>query len=434
VSPRRRVARLMFAGLVDSLCLSFAWTVLLLQIVTDHGLGAAGLVSAAMLVGVALSAPVASRLACHLDGRRLLRSAAAAEALLRVAVFALLATGAPLPVLVVSVGLMNVLAWTGYAGMRAEVAAVSPETSALTWYGTGVAAIEAVGAAAAALLPLVADVDSSTVLVAVTGVYVLGLLPTVVVAGGSPVRRAPRRPVVGGRRPARSWRPTATVPVAAGVLLMLAASAPTLLAVGLAAELHGRASVALVAVAFTVGSLAAPLLSWRVQRRRANGPLVWLLCAVGMTVGWVLAPWSVALMMVAQAASGLCMTALEGLLDTSIATGAGSGVTGALARGTAGRALGSAAAVAVLPPALAQVGLTTVMIGVTAVLCAAGLVLRRRQPAPAGSVEDPTGTGGAQTRPAGKRSHTRWLPIRPRTSAVTASASSPVTTPTSVPR
>ena len=47
----------MLAGLVDSLCLSFAWTVLLLHIVSHFGLGAAGLVSAAMLVGVALSAP-----------------------------------------------------------------------------------------------------------------------------------------------------------------------------------------------------------------------------------------------------------------------------------------------------------------------------------------------------------------------------------------
>ena len=93
----------MFAGLVDSLCLSFAWTVLMLQVVSDYGLGAAGLVSAAMLVGVALSAPVASRLACLLDGRRLLRSAAAVEAVLRVAVFALLVTGAPLLVLVACV-------------------------------------------------------------------------------------------------------------------------------------------------------------------------------------------------------------------------------------------------------------------------------------------------------------------------------------------
>ncbi len=93
---RRRFVQLMLAGLVDSLCLSFAWTVLLLLVVADYGLGAAGLVSAAMLVGVALSAPVASQLACLLDGRRLLRSVAAVEGVLRVGVFALLVVGAPL--------------------------------------------------------------------------------------------------------------------------------------------------------------------------------------------------------------------------------------------------------------------------------------------------------------------------------------------------
>ena len=160
---------------------------------------------------------------------------------------------------------------------------------------------------------------------------------------------------------------------------MFAASAPTLLSVGLAAELHGRASVALVAAAFTVGSLTAPLIAFHVQRRRANGPTVWLLCALGMTLGWVLAPWSVVLMMVAQMASGLCMTALEGLLDTSIAARAGAGVTGALARSTAGRALGSAAAVALLPDAVGQVGLTTSVAFVAGVLGVALLVVRRRE-------------------------------------------------------
>jgi len=370
----------MSAGLVDSLCLSFAWTVLLLHIVSHFGLGAAGLVSAAMLVGVALSAPAASRLACLLDGRRLLLSAAALESLLRVAVFALLVLGAPLPVIAVCVSVMNVTAWTGYAGMRAEVATASPETSALTWYGTGVAAIEAVGAAAAALLPLIADVESTSVLAVVTVIYVVGLVPTVVVAGGSPIERTRRRPCTGKRRHLDSWRPTVSLPVAAGVVLMFAASAPTLLSVGLAAELHGRASVAYVAVAFTLGSLAAPLMSWHVQRRRANGPLVWLLCALGMTAGWVLASWSVALMMMAQAASGFCMTALEGLLDTSTAATAGTGVTGALARGTAGRALGSATAVAVLPTAVGHLGLTTVMMTITGLLGGAVLIVLHRPP------------------------------------------------------
>jgi hypothetical protein len=367
-----RLARLMAAGLVDSLCLSFAWTVLMLQLVATYGLGAAGLVSAAMLVGVAMSAPVASHLAGWLDGRHLLRAAAAAEAVLRVGVFVLLMVHAPVLLLAVCVTGMNVTAWTGYAGMRAEVAAVSPGSVALTWYGTGVAAIEAVGAAAAALLPLVADVGSSTVLGGVTAVYVLGLLPTVVVAGGSPVRRTVRLAVATGRRAGA----TVSLPVLAGAGLMFVASAPTLLSVGLAAQTHGRASVALVAVAFTVGSLAAPLVSSAVQRRHANRPTVWILCAVGMVVGWVFAPGSVALMVVAQAASGVFMTSLEGLLDTTAAARAGTGVTGALARGTAARALGSAAATAALPVAVSAAGLSATSAVLVGVLVVAAVCVR----------------------------------------------------------
>ena len=383
----RRVTQLMCAGLLDSLCLSFAWTVLMLQVVSEHGLGAAGAVSAAMLVGVALSAPVASRLAEWLDGRWLLRTAAGVESLLRVAVFAVLIGGAPLWWVVVCVAAMNVTAWTGYAAMRAEVAAVSPGTSALTWYGTGVASIEAVGAAAAALLPMLVDVHADRVLVVVAGVYVLGLLPTVLVAGGSRVGRAtpagPSLPTA-----SRTPRRTPSLPVVAGVLLMFAASAPTLLSVGLAAELHGRQSVALVAVAFTVGSLFAPAISWHVQRRGANDLSVWLWCALGMAVGWMVAPGGVMLMLMAQAASGLCMTALEGLLDTSTAARAGAGVTGALARATAGRALGSAAAVALLPGAVEHTSLTTVTAAVCGLLLIALLGLGRR-PAAAMPEETP---------------------------------------------
>jgi hypothetical protein len=46
-----------------------------------------------------------------------------------------------------------VVAWAGYAGMRAEVAAADPRGAAMTWYMVAVAAIEAAGTATAALLP-----------------------------------------------------------------------------------------------------------------------------------------------------------------------------------------------------------------------------------------------------------------------------------------
>src|SRR3954471_1011966 len=87
---RRRLLQVMAAGLVDSFCLSFAWTVVLLELTRQHGLVAAGLCSTAMLVGVALSAPAATWMSQRLDGRRLLRSAGAVEAVLRVGVIGML--------------------------------------------------------------------------------------------------------------------------------------------------------------------------------------------------------------------------------------------------------------------------------------------------------------------------------------------------------
>jgi len=286
---RRRLVHLMLAGLVDSLCLSVAWTLLVLQVIDSHGLAAAGMCSAAMLLGVALSAPVASRMTAFLDGRRLLRTAAAGEAALRIGVFALLFTEAPVWLLAVCISFMNITAWTGYAAMRAEVAAISPGAEALTWYGTVVAAVEAAGVALGALLPVTVGSSPDTLLLMVIVGYVLALVPTVVVAGGSPVPRDKPR-----QTRARARRPTVTAPTVSGFLLMFAASPPTLLAVALAAQMHGRSSVALAAVAFTAGSLGAPAVAAGVQRRAANHGTVWVMCGVGMVAGWVLAPRSCA--------------------------------------------------------------------------------------------------------------------------------------------
>ncbi len=390
--PSRRLGWLMLAGILDSFSLSFAWTVVMIHMVSAYGLGAAGIVSASMLVGVALSAPVASRLALHLDGRRLLRCSAGVESLLRVLVLVLLVQHAPTVLLATCVTAMNVTAWTGYAGMRAEVAAVSPGSTALTWYATGVATVEAVAAAAGALFSVAVDTSSVRVLAIVGVVYVAGLVPTYLIAHGSHVPRAVRDV---DERPRRSAR--MSLPVVAGALLMLAASAPTLLSVGLATQVHGRSSVAVVAVAFTVGSLASPLLSGWSQRRRVNGPTLWALCAAGMVAGWAVAPVSVVLMAVAQAASGLFMTSLEGLLDAETVARAGRGVTGALARGSAARALGSAGGTALLPAMVAGVGLTSTSVVLTCLLLtvAAGVrvdAARWLRPGPVWRV-DPAGPG-----------------------------------------
>jgi hypothetical protein len=270
--------------------------------------------------------------------------------------------------LAASVVVMNITAWTGYAAMRAEVAAVAPGPAALTLYGTGVAAVEALGAAAAAIAPASILQDPSLAVVCIVVVYVLALLPTALVAGRSPIQPSVREP---GRTVARS-RPS--LPLVAGVLLMAIASAPTLLYVPLAAQMHGRSSVAMAAVAFTIGSLTAPYVARMFERRGANGPLGWIFCAVGMVLLWPLAPLGIPVLCAAQLLSGQFMTTLEGLLDASTAAQARGRVTGALARGTAGRALGSAAGTAALPFGLVAVGLSTLTGTLALALMGGGIV------------------------------------------------------------
>lgn len=374
---RRRMVCLLGAGLVDSFCLSLAWTVLVLEVTRQHGLVAAGLCSTAMLLGVALSAPTATWMAQQLDGRRLLRTAGGVEAVLRLSVIALLAGDASIWLIAASVTAMNVMAWTGYAGMRAEVAAVSDGASGITWYGTVVAAVEAVGVAAGALLLGAGTQASSTVVVGVGLLYVGALVPTLIVAGGSKVPRSARESVR-SRRPLSAWPPQSRHPSRAtllGALLMMAASAPALLAVALAAEMHGRAAVGAAAAAFTIGSLLAPTLAGAIERRSRNDPARWWLLATGMVLGWTLAPHSVVWLCVAQALSGLCMTTLEGLLDTRASQDRPDAVTAALAHATAARALGSSAGTAVLPVIVAGSGLSATAVALTAVLATIAVIV-----------------------------------------------------------
>lgn len=348
------------AGVVDSLCLSVAWTVVVLRVQATHGLTGTGLLTAAMLVGVALSAPAAGALARHLGGRALLRSTAAVEACLRVLLVVVVVAGAPLVVLVPVVALVNVVAWTGYAAMRAEVSTRAPGATALTWYATGVAAVEAVGVAVAAWLP-VSTGGWDRVLVVVTVGYALALLPTALVARGSTVR--PTRSVPGAPR-VLGGRPSA--PVVAGCLLMLLASGPALLAVGLAQLLHGPRGVVVAAVAFTAGSLLAPALTRHLDERPSWS--WWALLAAGAVAGWVLAPTGLLALAVAQLLSGAALTGLEGLLDADAVRRSPAAPTAALARASAARALGSAVATASAPALVGAVGVATSSAGASTVL------------------------------------------------------------------
>ncbi len=377
---QRRLVALVTAGLVDSLCLSIAWTVLVLRVADEHGLAAVGLCSAAMLVGVALSAPVAARVATRLEGRQLVRAAGGTEMALRAAVVALVLSGAPVLMLALCITALNVSAWTGHAGMRAEVAAVRPGVAALTWYGTAIAAVEAVGVALAATLPsgpAVAD----AVLTGVAAAYVLALVPAMVVAGGSRVRRAD--PVPSGPR----GRTPSGLAVLGGLLMFLG-SAPTLLYVALSEETHGRSAVAVGAVGFVVGSLLAGPAASALQHRPGSPGLRYVLAATGMVAGWVLAPLSIALLFAAQLLSGLCMTLLEGLLDSAAALREPLRVTGALASASAGRALGSAAGTAVLPLLVLQTGLPVAAMLATGALLVLALLTAAARGGAAGIPEE----------------------------------------------
>ena len=64
------------------------------------------------------------------------------------------------------------------------------------------------------------------------------------------------------------------------------------------------------------------------------------------------------------------------VLDTTAAARAGTGVTGALARGTAARALGSAAATAALPVAVSAAGLSATSAVLVGVLVVAAVFVR----------------------------------------------------------
>ena len=379
-----RLRRLIATALVDSFGLSLGWTVFSLHVVRGHGLAGLGLCNAAMLIGVALSAPVATRLSARLDGRALLRVTCVTESGLRVGTFALLLTGAPLPLVAAAVAVSNVVAWTGYAGMRAEVAAADPRGAAMTWYMVAVAAIEAAGIATAALLPTGRQgLVSGGLLVGVIACYGGVLLPTWLVAAGARVpralpaacsaprlthsflRRVPRWGSVAARAEGR--RRVSTAPrfgpltglLASGGLVMLLGSGPTLLAVGLAAELHGTRWVAGSALAFALGSLLAPFAVARLERHAVPPSIAWPALGVGMAAGWTFAAWHPLALLAAQLLSGMCMSALEGDMDARVAASDASprGVTANLATAAALRAFGSAAAVALTPRVVAETGI-----------------------------------------------------------------------------
>ncbi|WP_306425281.1 hypothetical protein, partial [Dactylosporangium matsuzakiense] len=388
-----RLRELLVSGVVDSFGLYLGWTLFNLVAVDRGGLAMAALFNSAMLLGVVLSAPVVGRLARHLHGRTLLLVAGCTEAVLRVGTLAALLKGVDATVIAAGVTLMHVAAFTGFAAMRAEVAAVDARPRAMTRYALSIAAVEALGAGTAALLPM-----QTATLTVVFLVYGLSLVPNMLTARRARTARNVAPPVPGTfasrverRRAEGAARgvPVALPVLAAGGGIMLLSAGPTLLSVALATELYGHHAVAGAAAAFSAGCLLSSWAVDRVGRLRLPAGVVWPLWGVGMLAGWVLAPAHVAGLFVAQFLSGLSMTAFEGGMDARLAQAARPGtVTTVLAWSASTRALGSAVAVRTLPLLIAAPQVGTVAGAAAAVLSVASLTAlarRRKEASPVGA-------------------------------------------------
>ncbi len=419
----RRVRALLTAGLLDSFGLSLGWTAFLLIAVGRGGLAAAGEYNAAMLAGVVCSAPVTAWFASRVGGRMLLGCTGSVELVLRVGTLAGLLIGWPPALLAVGVAAMNVAAWAGYAGMRAEVAAVDPGPRSLTRYAVAIAAIEAVGASVAALLPITGDGRiGGTVTAVILVVYGSSVIPqflcarTSVVRSGRQVRSEagvagasgavdalPRGAVdrvtdpAAGLMPATEelsvpepayvgrhrLRPPIPLPMPfgrqavalfAGGLIMLIASGPVTLGTALAQELYGHAAVGFAAMAFSAGCLLAGPVAAALCRLGLPGHLRWTLWGAGMLLGWLVAPSHLAGLLGAQLLSAITMTAFQGEMDATVSEAAdASRVTSALAWSAAVRACGSAVAVRMLPMLVAAPAIGMLSAAATAILLGGAL-------------------------------------------------------------
>ncbi|MFC7528701.1 hypothetical protein [Actinoplanes sp. GCM10030250] len=402
-----RLRELLVAGIVDSFGMALGWTVVVLIAMARGGLAEAALYNAAMLVGAVLSAPVTGWLARRFNGRTLIRGAAGVEVVLRLGVLAGLVAGAPSWAIAVAIVVMHTAAWAGFAGMRAEVSAVDASPRSMTRYVMSIMGVEAAGTALAALLPTgPSGYPTGWLLGTIYVVYLGSLLPTVLCArrarisptptsaavpvghfGSNPHAFVPAPRPAGRGRHARTaatpaWRlPTPRLLLAGGAVMLLAAG-PTLLAVPVIDELYGGAWVAGSAVAFCLGTLFAAMAVAAIGRLNVPALLRWPLWGLGMLAGWVLAPLSAPMVLLAQFGAGLAQTAFEGDMDARVAAEAEpESVTRDLAYAASVRALGGAVSVRMLPMMIAapSIGLVAsvsgLILGIVSVVVWAGLLV-----------------------------------------------------------
>jgi hypothetical protein len=395
-----RLRELLVSGVIDSFGMALGWTTFILLATSRGGLTEAALYNAAMLAGVVLSAPVTGWLSRHVPGRLLLRGAAACEFVLRIGVLLGLIAGAPSWLIATGVVIMHVSAWAGFAGMRAEVNAVDASPRAMTRYALCIAAVEAAGTGLGALLPVGKDgYPTGWMLVAVLTAYAGSLLPTYLsarraritpggavrartVVGGYGVTRPAvgftRHRITGTRHTPARRRRLAVSPrlLAAGGAIMLLSSGPTLLAVPLTTELHGRTWVAGAAVAFSLGCLLSTVAVDTIGAMRLPAVLRWSLWGLGMLIGWIYAPSYAGLVLFAQFMAGLSQTAFEGDMDARVAEEAPpDGVTTALAYSASTRALGGSVAVRLLPMLVTAQAIGTAVSAAVLLLGVASLLI-----------------------------------------------------------
>ena len=366
-----RLTELLGAGVIDSFGMALGWTVLVLLAVNRGGLAEAALYNAAMLLGVVLAAPVTGWLSRRVPGRSLLRGTAAVEFVLRIGTLWGLIAGMPSWSVAVGVLVMHVAAWSGFAAMRAEVNAVDSSPRAMTRYALCIAAVEAVGTGVAALLPSGAGgYPTGWPLILVFAVYAGSVVPTMVSARRARVTPQP----AAGPRPRRRIAVSPKLLAAGGAVTLLSAG-PTLLAVPITTELHGRTWVAGAAVAFSIGCLLSTVAVEVIGRVRVPAVLRWTLWGLGMLIGWIGVPSHAYHVLLAQFLAGSSQTAFEGDMDALVAKDAPpDGVTTALAYSASVRALGGSISVRLLPLLVTAqaidkvVSAAVLVLGITALL------------------------------------------------------------------
>jgi len=393
-----RLRELLVAGVFDSFGMALGWTVLVLLATARGGLAEAALYNAAMLAGVVVSAPVTGWLSRRLPGRKLLRRASAIELTLRVGVLAALIVGLPSLLVAAGVLVMHVAAWTGFAAMRAEVAAVDSRPRAMTRYALWTGSVEAAGTGLAALLPFGADgYPTGWRLIVVFVVYGGSLIPTILSASRARVtpHRSRRsvaaaglgygvvRPALVYAPPARNQRgvrrrrlPFSPRLLVAGGAIMVLASGPTLLATPLTSQLLGRQWVAGTAIAFTLGCLLSSGAVELMGRLRLPAVLRWTLWGLGMLVGWLAVSLHPMTLLFALFLAGVSQAAFEGDMDSRVAEDAPpEGVTTALAYSASTRALGGSIAVRLLPVLVTAQAIGTAVSAAVLILGVASLVI-----------------------------------------------------------